>query len=350
MIVKYKPALIVVSLLGIFLLILFGLGDALHPLLLSFGLVYLLFPIVKKLENKGISRNIAVSVVFGLVVLMTLTSLALVVPGLVRDIQSFLKELPQISTKAIQKIELLAEKIGLSLDLSRDAIGLYIKEHASLVSGGFVKSLSNGLKISFIGASRWLVMILNLFLVPLFFFYVLNDYEKLSSEIKSFIPKTVLPKLSHYMDLSNTVLSGYVRGQLIVALLLSVLYALGLALVGLKFGILIGLLSGLLSIIPYAGFFIGFITAIIVSLANFVGLDQIFGIVVVFAIVQGLEGFVITPKLVGDKVGLSAFATMLALIIAGNLFGFVGMLIAIPAAAIMKSIISELKIEYQKIY
>jgi len=177
----------------------------------------------------------------------------------------------------------------------------------------------------------------------------IHDYEKISKEVKSFVPKSIQPKISHYIALSNTVLSGYIRGQLMVAFALAILYAVGLSAVGLKFGALIGIASGLISIIPYAGFTLGFLTAIIMALSNYSGMDQIFGIVAVFVIVQALEGIIITPKLVGDKVGLSAFATMLVLIIGGNLFGLMGMLIAIPLAAIIKSLIGELKAEYQQL-
>jgi len=176
-----------------------------------------------------------------------------------------------------------------------------------------------------------------------------NDFEKIANGLKSFVPPAYLPKLKHYAKLSNTVLSGYIRGQLMVALILGVLYAIGLSLVGLKFGLLIGLLAGLISIIPYAGFTIGFATALFVGLANFTGWGPIVGIAAVFTAVQALESTVITPNLVGDKVGLSAFATMLALIIGGNLFGLVGMIIAIPLAAIAKAILSELKEEYKKL-
>jgi predicted PurR-regulated permease PerM len=121
---------------------------------------------------------------------------------------------------------------------------------------------------------------------------------------------------------------------------------IGLSIVGLKFGFIIGLLAGLVSIIPYAGFSLGFLASITMALANYSGPNLLIGIVVIFVVVQVLEGLVITPKLVGDKVGLSAFITMLALIIGGNLFGLVGMIIAIPCAAIIKSLISDLKREY----
>jgi predicted PurR-regulated permease PerM len=134
-----------------------------------------------------------------------------------------------------------------------------------------------------------------------------------------------------------------------VAGILSLLYAIGLTLIGLKFGFLIGLLSGFLSIIPYAGFTIGFTVSLLIGAANYEQLSSLFGVVAVFSVVQSLEGTLITPKLVGNKVGLSSLTTMLALIIGGNLLGIIGMLIAIPIAAILKNITLELKTEFLKL-
>ncbi len=344
-----KAILVILSLILLGIIAIWGLGDTFIPLLVSFGIAYLVFPLVKKLESQGIKRNYAVPVVFAGIFISVVIVFALILPGLISDSRALLKELPSSSIKAIDKVEAVASNFGYELDLSKDSISAYIKSHISEFSGGLLKSISMGLKSSFLGVANWLIAILNLFLIPLFFFYVINDYEKISEEIKSFIPKSVLPKLTHYFDLSNQVLSGYIRGQLMVALVLAILYAIGLYIVGLRFGVLIGLFSGLISIIPYAGFSLGFLTAIIIALANNAGLGPIIGIAAVFTVVQSLEGIFITPKLVGNKVGLSALATMLALIIGGNLLGLVGMLAAIPVAAICKTLIGDLKAEYQQL-
>lgn len=344
-----RTLLIIGSLLFCAFVILKGLGDTLTPLIISFVLSYLFFPLVKKLEAKGIKREVAVPGVLISIVLILGLILALVIPSLVGDTKDFLKELPSSSKIAINKVESIASGLGYDLNLSRDSIGEYIKGHINELSSGVFKGLTKGVQTSFKSLSNWIIAILNIFLIPLFFVYVMNDYEKISKELYSFIPKTMRPKLEHYVSLANNVLSGYIRGQLLVALSLASLYAIGLTAIGLKFGLLIGIISGLISIIPYAGFFLGFITAIIIALANFTGIGIIIGVVAVFLIVQLLEGFVITPKLVGNSVGLSAFATMLALIIGGNLFGLVGMLIGIPIAAIGKTILSDLKTEYQNL-
>lgn len=341
-----KAALGIITLIVLCVIAIWGLGDTLTPLLAAFVISYLVFPLIKKLESKGIRRSYAVSTIFAALLIMTGIVLALILPGLLSDTQAFLKELPTSTTKAIQKVEAISSKFGYQVNLNKESVSIYIKDHLSEFSGGLLKGITQGLKASFSGLAKWIIAILNLFLIPLFFFYVINDYEKISEEIKSFIPKSLLPKFSQYFNLSNEILSGYIRGQLMVALALGILYALGLTIIGLRFGIIIGLFSGIISIIPYAGFSLGLLTAITIALANYTGVGLLVGISAVYIIVQALEGLIITPKLVGDKVGLSSLATMLALIIGGNLFGLVGMLVAIPVAAISKTVIKDLKAAY----
>ncbi len=347
--ISAKTIFVVASLLILLAAVIWGLGDALIPLVISFGLAYLVFPLVKKLETKGIGRKHAVLAVFALFSIILIVGLVLVIPRLVSDAREFTNELPQITATAITKIESLSSKFGVDLDLSVEGARAFMDKYASEMSGSLVKNVAEGMTTAFSGISGWLISILNLFLVPLFFFYVINDFEKISAEIVSFIPIPLRPRLTKYLDHSNQILSGYIRGQLMVALVLGCLYAIGLSLLGLKFGFAVGMISGLISLIPYAGFFLGFTTAMMIGLANLSGFETIIGIAVLFIGAQILEGMFLTPKLVGDKVGLGSLATMLALIIGGNLFGITGMLVAIPVAAIAKAILGDLKQEYQQL-
>ncbi len=343
-----KMFLAILSVVILSSLVILGLGETLIPLLLSFVLSYLFFPIIKKFELKGIKRHYAVVAVFLVIVIVAIGIGFLVLPRLISDTKMFIDELPENSSKAICKVEEIAVRLGYPLDINKESVTLYAKEHISELSGGIFKWFASWLKASLSGIAKWLIVIINIFMIPLFFFYVIDDYEKISVNIKSFIPKSLLPKFTHYFTLSNQVLSGYIRGQLMVALVLAVLYATGLVVVGLKFGLVIGALTGLLSIIPYVGFTLGLVTAIIISLANFSGIGLVVATLLIFVVIQILESLIITPKLVGDRVGLSSLATMLALIVGGNLFGVVGMFIAIPIAAILKTVLNDLKNEYQQ--
>lgn len=346
---ELRSTLIIAFLIGLAWAVIVGLGSALTPLLLAFGFAYLLFPVIKKVEDWGIKRHYSVPGVFLGWTLIVILLLIAVVPGLVHDFQSLLQELPQSATTVIDRIESLASQYGYHLSINRQSINQFVLDHTSEISTTLLKGLTSAFDGLFTNALRWLLSILNIFLIPLFFFYLINDFEKITAGIQNLIPPILRPKVSSFLELTNTILSGYIRGQMLVAGILGLLYGIGLSLVGLKFGFLVGLISGILSIIPYAGFTIGFVTSIIIGLANYDGLGSFLSIILVFIVVQSLEGTVITPRLVGNKVGLSALTTMLALIIGGNLFGLIGMLIAIPTAAVLKLILIEVIKEYQSI-
>jgi predicted PurR-regulated permease PerM len=185
-------------------------------------------------------------------------------------------------------------------------------------------------------------------MIPIFFAYVVNDAEGLIEKIEHLVPPSRRPTIHAFFSEVDRVLSGYIRGQLLVCLILSALYTTGLLLVGIKFAVIIGVMTGFLSIIPYVGFGFGFAAAFITALANFEGSGALIGIACAYGIVQVLESFVVTPRIVGDKVGLTPFEAILALIVLGNLLGFVGLFLAIPTAAITKILLGYLLAEYKK--
>jgi predicted PurR-regulated permease PerM len=341
--------LVILPLIIIFSLILFGLGSALTPLIIAFFLAYLFFPIIQKIEHLGIKRQYTVLGVFIFLSLFCFLLFILFVPQMIQDTKYFFNELPYSVSKVIDRIELISNEWGIPLKLNKDTVMTYLKEHTTELSTQLMSGFSTSVTGILSSTVRLILNILNLFLIPLFFFYLINDYEKIIQGIQSFIPASWKPKFKHYLNLSHEISRDYIRGQLLVAGILSLLYAIGLTLIGLKFGFLIGLLSGFLSIIPYAGFTIGFTVSLLIGAANYEQLSSLFGVVAVFSVVQSLEGTLITPKLVGNKVGLSSLTTMLALIIGGNLLGIIGMLIAIPIAAILKNITLELKTEFLKL-
>ncbi len=342
-----KVSLIIATLCLSLGIVFVGLGEALIPLGIAFGLSYLFFPLIIRVESWGIRRHIAISSLFIILVGVCLVSLVLVVPELLRDAKSFAHELPQNAAQALDKAGAMAAMFGYQLDLSTQGIKDLLVEHASMLSSDLLKGVLTSTQKIFSSLQTWFLGLLNLFLIPLFFFYVINDYEKIVTSLHSMIPGSIRPKVDRYLELANQVLSGYIRGQLLVASVLGLLYGIGLWLVGLRFGFLIGILSGAISIIPYAGFTIGFMIAMMMGLASSSEPATYGGIILVYGVVQTLEGTLITPRLVGDKVGLSSLATMLALIVGGNLLGLIGMLLAIPIAAIAKVIFADLKREIQ---
>ena len=324
-----------------------GLGDAKTQLIFSFILAYFTQPLFVKLEKWGMPRPITVFVFFFLLLLVGVILSVLILPGLFNELLDLVKAFPIYLETFLQKVDqfFAAKDVNLNIDKEKLTLSLQegMKEHSNEIFNYVLKSVSS----AFSSVTNFILSILNLFLFPVFFFYLICDYEKVSSSLYELIPGSLQQKYSRYLELSNSVLSGFFRGQISVALLLGILYAIGLKIVGLKSGVVIGLIAGLISIIPYAGLFIGLSAAVIVSVANGGGLPQLIGIAVVFIIVQALEGFVITPKLVGGKVGLNPFETILALIIWGNLLGFPWILVGIPFSAIIKTLSVELFKEYK---
>jgi len=343
---KTKLKIILGAFAVIALIITIGLGYALKPLLIAFGLSYLVFPLIIKLEKRGLNRVVSVTLIFLLMTGALVFSVMAVMPKMVEDTSSFFRELPENSVKALRMAETIAQNAGIELNLSEHGIDGLIKQQAAQLSADAVSKITGTVSGFFFSVIKWLLAILNVLLIPLFFFFMIIDYEKMKEEIKSYIPVKYLPLAQDYMGRINRILSGYIRGKLVVAFILGLLYGLGLYFIGLKFGFVIGFAAGVLSIIPYVGSLIGFVAAVVMALAYYQGIGLLIGIGVVFTVAQLLESYIITPRLVGESVGLNAFITILAIIIGGNLMGVMGILIAIPVAAILKEILVDLRKEY----
>lgn len=350
--IKYRPLLVTITLIFIFLTLLIGLGDAIFPLIISFGFSYLLFPIIKKIEKQGVPRKYAVLGSALIFVLLILTLSFFILPGMLSELKNFANELPQNVEKATKKVEGLLSylgietflsRLGISVESSRNELKNFFIEKAFSFSDEILKFFSSFFKGLFSNLLDWVLMILNISLIPLFFFYIINDYEKITKELKSFIPSNVKTFLKPYLKECNLIFNAYIRGQLVAIFLLGILYGIGLSIVSLRFGFLIGMLTGILNIIPFLGVLIGLFLALTIYLAYFNGIQTLIGILIVFLVVKLIDDFLITPKLVGNKVGLSAFLTVLSLIIGGNLLGFLGMILAIPVAAFLKFVILNLK-------
>jgi predicted PurR-regulated permease PerM len=236
----------------------------------------------------------------------------------------------------------------LELPLSKDELVFEAKTYLSDLPLGTLKSVGLVFGKALSGVVGLLLFVLNLLLIPIFFLHLISQYQLMGNSARSLVPVRSRPWFDSFLKRSNQIVGGYFRGQFLVSLILGTLYGVGFWIVGLKFGFVIGVLTGFLNLIPFAGPLIGLVLASTVALANYEGASSFLSVWFVFAVVQGLEGFVITPKIVGDRVGLNALETMLALIIGGNLGGFVGMLVAIPLAGIAKFIWTDSKKRYFK--
>lgn len=324
----------------LFVLFLMGLGDARLPLLLSFALAYLAFPVIKKLEEWKIRRELALASTFIMTVLVVIILGIFILPSLFRDLRDLVMSLPTFLDGALQRLEIWLAEWGINWHLDRASLVDAFKQKASNLDAQIFGDITGLVQMAASRVLNSVLAILNLFLIPVFFVFLVMDFEGLTKKMRDIIPPRWKAPASDWAQKLNRVLSGFIRGQLAVALLLAVLYSTALSLTGIPFAIILGIVTGLLSIIPYFGFSLGVVLSLGIVLADF-SWTRLVGVLIALMSVQALESFYLTPKIVGDKVGLNSLEALLALIFFGNVFGFFGMLIAIPSAGIVKMILIE---------
>ena len=314
--------------------LLYFLHNILSPFLVGILLAYLADPLVDRLERLGLSRTWGVVVVFSLFTLIFLALLLVLVPMLAKQLVRLYELAPQM-LDWLQHVALpwVQSRLGLAdgfwkFDKIKSAITEHMGQTTDIV--GVLLSQATASSLALIG---WLA---NLVLIPVVGFYLLRDWDLMMAKLRSLLPRQREPQVVGLAGECHEVLGAFVRGQLLVMLALGVIYSSGLMLVGLELGLLIGMLAGLAAIVPYMGFIIGIGAALIAGLFQFGGdLYPMLGIVAVFLVGQALEGMVLTPLLVGDRIGLHPVAVIFAILAGGELFGFTGVLLALPVAAVI---------------
>ncbi len=307
------------------------LSDILLPFVAGMALAYLLDPIAQRAERLGIGRAVSALVIVTSFIVVLVVVIMMVAPILSDQVAAFVDNLPGYLARLQSLVSdpsrpWLAKLFGERLPEDGKSLGGLMTQSSGWIAG-FLASLWSG--------GRAVFSVLSLLVItPVVAFYLLCDWDRLIDTVDGWIP---LPHRETVRGLAGEIhdaIGGFVRGQAVICLILAVFYAIGLTLTGLNSGFLIGLLTGLASFIPYVGALTGFLVAGIVAIAQFwPNLTAILLVVGVFVIGQGLEGYILSPKLVGAKVGLHPVWLMFSLIAFGYLLGFVGLLIAIPLAA-----------------
>jgi putative permease len=323
-----------------------ALHEALFPLVAAFFLAYLLYPVVTKLQEFKISEQVAIGITFTCSLALLVGIGALLLPKAIQFILSFVHNFPNLMEQFLRTVDTLSVKLGLPIEFKVDSIISDIHDSLHKISFSTVTSLTIFFKnraINLMGVFVWLI---KLFIFPVFFYYALSRLVAAKNEFKSFFPTRYRYMLYEFSAISNRVLSGYIRGQLVVCCILAIFYSSLFWFVGMPFGLIIGVVTGFSFLVPYVGFGISLLLGIVISLADYSSLSQFLIIVFIYLAGQWLESFILTPKITGNRVGLDPFLTILVLIIGGNLFGFVGLLTAIPIAAILKEYYTRLKSHY----
>lgn len=318
------------------------LAPVLMPFAIAAMLAYLSDPLADRLERLGVGRTLAVSIVFVVLILVIVAALLLLVPLIARQIENLVQNFPRyVEWGRDTAVPWLQAKLHLDPKaFDTDRLVDQIKEHI-----GSIGSVIGTLSRSGLGVVAWLT---NVVLIPVVWFYLLRDWDRMVAWIDRMLPRSVEPTVAHLARESNVVLGAFVRGQLLVMLALAIYYGVALTLVGISVGPLIGMVAGLLSFVPYLGFITGFAAAIIASLVQHGDWPHLLMVIGVFVVGQLLEGYVLVPRLVGEKIGLHPVAVIFAVLAGGYLFGFLGVLIALPAASVILVLLRYLAQRYKQ--
>ncbi|MCH2168683.1 MAG: AI-2E family transporter [Oceanicola sp.] len=311
---------------AVFLLLLWFLGDVITPFLLGGAIAYCLDPLADRLENRGLSRVAAVTIISVLAVLVFLAMVLLVIPMLIDQSTSFVLNIP----------ELIASLQAFLMEQFPEIMEADSTINQSLASlGETIRSKGGALLSAIITSFQGVVNIILLVLfVPVVTFYLLLDWDHMIARIDDLLPRDHAPAIRRIASDIDKTLAGFIRGQGTVCLILGTFYAVALMAVGLQFGLFVGALAGLISFIPFVGSIVGGVLSIGLALFQFWGEWFWIGLVaLIFIGGQAVEGNVLTPKLVGGSVGLHPVWLIFSLSAFGSVFGFVGLLVAVPVSA-----------------
>jgi predicted PurR-regulated permease PerM len=311
-------------------LVIYFLSPILAPFMFAAILAYICDPLVDRLEVRRVPRTLATVLVLLLIVGVLIVLLLILVPLFQKEATLLIKRIPALTSMLSDRlIPWLNARFGLTLQLDlasiREALGAHLQDAQSIAAKIFSSLRVGGLAI--VG------FLLNLILVPVVLFYLLRDWDKMVEKIDHLVPRRWHGRVSEIAREIDAVLSEFLRGQVSVMLLMSVYYVTGLWLAGLEFALPVGIITGLLVFVPYVGMITGLLLATLAALMQFQGIGELAWVWMVFGIGQALEGMVVTPWLVGDRIGLHPVSVIFALLAFGQLFGFFGVLLALPASA-----------------
>ena len=311
------------------------LAPVLTPFVAAALLAYIGDPLADRLQRLRLPRTLAVVAVFVLTFLMLSLLVLLVGPLIHTQVGALLDALPGIVVRFEQVwLPNIAEL--LNLDIGEDVgIGAFVARYGDMAGSWGTKVLVSVTQSGGAVAAA----VLSLFLVPIITFYLLRDWDSILVHLSALIPSQHRDMVVGLAKETDEVLGAFLRGQLLVMLALAMIYSLGLGLVGLEFAIAIGVVSGLVSFVPYLGFVFGIGLASLTVVLEPEPLWQLIGVVATFSIAQLLEGSLLTPKLVGDRIGLHPVLIIFAVAAGGQLFGFFGILLALPAAAVLSVLV-----------
>lgn len=343
-----KQSMIWLTVALAFVLLLLLLGPILMPFIVAGTLAYVLNPWVDRLHRIRIKkirmpRSAAASIVILVLILAILAVLLIMLPILQKQIPQLQSQIPLFLNKIDELITPLLHNFGFNVHIDSASIKEFMTEHLANSGDEVGKALFASLKV---GGTAVLALVANLLLIPIVLFYLLVDWHELMGRIKRFIPLRWSKQTVSRVQEVDELLGQYLHGQLLVMLALSVYYSVGLSIAGFDLALPVGILTGILVFIPYLGFGIGLFLALVSAVLQFNDMTGLIAVAIIYGLGQAIESFYLTPKLVGERIGLHPLVVIFALMAFGQLFGFIGILVALPASAVLSVVVKYLRISY----
>ena len=327
-------------------LALWFLGPVLTPFVIAAVMAYVLTPLVNRVDAFGkgkMPRVLAVLLVEAIFILALTSILLLIVPIFAKEIPLLREQLPLLADRLNNSIVPWLAKFGINVSLDAGSVKSFAVKY---LSANFEEMFSNVLTSVRLGGSVALALLGNLVLIPVALFFLLKDWNSFVRRILELVPPNLRPAYDSFINESDQVLGQYLRGQLLVMGMLAVYFSVALALFGFDLAVPVGVFTGLAFFIPYLGFGLGLLLALLAGLLQFGGWYGVLVVAGVYGFGQLFESFFLTPRMVGERVGLHPLVVIFALLAFGQLFGFLGVLIALPASAVLLVAIRRVKASY----
>lgn len=338
-----RQALSWLALAGVAALLLWLLAPVLTPFVVGAVLAYALHPMVERLAARRVPRLLAVVVVEVAALVIAFALALLIVPVLGKELPLLKAQVPPLLDRLNQSLAPWLAQFGITVAFDLASVKTWVTQ---LLDANLEDWLGAALSSARIGGSVLLSFVGNIILVPVVLFYLLSDWPRLIERMHGLVPPRMRSRVQGFLDECDAVLGQYLRGQLLVMMALSVYYVGALALAGFDLALPLGVFTGMAVAVPYVGFGLGLVMALLAALLQFASLKGVLLVALVYGVGQLLESFVLTPRLVGERIGLDPLAVIFALLAFGTLFGFVGVLVALPASAVTLVALRRLRAAY----
>lgn len=340
---NWNVATLLLACLGLATL-LWLLAPILAPFLAAAILAYIFDPLVGGLERRGVSRALGTGIAVIVLLLAVALLLVIVLPLFYKEVAQLVEQIPvfaeNLKTRAVPWLN---ENLGIAISLDPSSFRQFVAENLTDTSG-IARKMFTSVSVGGLAVAGFLI---NLLLIPVVLFYMLRDWATILGHVDKLIPRRLYPSVFVIANEIDAVLSEFLHGQVSVMLIMAIYYVVGLWLVGLVFFLPVGLVTGLLVFVPYLGSGTGLVLGTIAAAMQFPSIDGVAMVWAVFGAGQLLEGFLVTPKLVGNRIGLHPLAVIFALLAFGQVFGFFGLLLALPASAAILVGLRHVRARYQ---